>query len=302
MQLAELLQYIDSICISRNGEFDNLGLLDDNSPKLLAYICNQKYLIQAKQTPHITAVIVPPELVATVPPNWGIIVANDPRICFFEIHNTLCAQTEFYGPKIPSSIDPSATIHPTAYIAENNVIIGKDVIIGPRVCIMPNVTIEEGAVVRAGSVLGTEGFEFKRMEDGLLPVHHAGGVLIRAKAEIQANCCISKSVFRDPTTIGNSTKLDNLVHVAHNVHIGDRCMLAANACIAGSVRMGDDVWVGPSAVISNGIKIGNRAKLTLGSVVAKDVNDDETVSGNFAMPHSAFVKHWLNSRKYGKHS
>ena len=75
-------------------------------------------------------------------------------------------------------------------------------------------------------------------------------------------------------TVGRDTKFDNLCHVAHSVEIGERCLVAAGAVIAGSVTIGNDVWVGPKAVISSKISIGDRAFITLGSVVVQSVDAD----------------------------
>ena len=106
---------------------------------------------------------------------------------------------------------------------------------------------------------------------------------------MQANSAISRSIFGGFTQLGEETKLDNLVHVAHNVTIGRRCFLAACAMIAGSVIVGDDVWIGPGASISSGITIGDGANVTIGAVVTRNVPAGAHVSGNFAIDHDKFI-------------
>ena len=117
--------------------------------------------------------------------------------------------------------------------------IGNDVIIGPN------------------STIGSRGFEFIRNEGQIIAVEHAGGVKVEDRVEIQANCAIDCSVFGEFTEIGEESKLDNLVHIAHNVIIGKRCLLAACAMVAGSTSIGDDVWIGPGTSISSEINIGD---------------------------------------------
>ncbi|MDR0851210.1 MAG: hypothetical protein LBN36_01820, partial [Clostridiales Family XIII bacterium] len=89
--------------------------------------------------------------------------------------------------------------------------------------------------------------------------------------------------------IGDSCKAADHVHVAHAVKIGYGALIAANACINGNVHIGDDAWIGPGSTLSNGITIGNHARISIGSVVTKDVGDGKTVSGNFAIDHEKFI-------------
>ncbi|MDY6833875.1 MAG: UDP-3-O-(3-hydroxymyristoyl)glucosamine N-acyltransferase [Chloroflexota bacterium] len=197
--------------------------------------------------------------------------------------------TGFYWKDFNNQIANSAQIHPTAYIESKNVRIGERCEIGPNVSILENSILEDDIVIRAGAVVGTLGFEFKRILGRIVPVIHAGGVFIHNRVELQANSCVSKDIFGGFTEIGDDTKIDNLVHIAHGVVIGKRCLLAACAMIAGSVIIGDDVWIGPSASVSSEIVIGDRASITLGSVVTKNVASGQKVTGNFAIDHDRFI-------------
>jgi len=89
--------------------------------------------------------------------------------------------------------------------------------------------------------------------------------------------------------VGDDTKTDNFVHIAHNVHLGRGCFLAAHAMVAGSVTMGDEVWIGPSAAISSEITIGSKANITIGAVVTRNVEPGQKVSGNFAIDHTRYM-------------
>ncbi len=147
--------------------------------------------------------------------------------------------------------------------------IGRRTVIEPHVTVLPHSIVDDDVILRAGCVIGMQGFEFKRLGGEILPVAHAGGVRLHDRVEVQANSVVDRSVFGGFTEVGEDSKIDNLVHIAHNVKIGKRSLLAANAMIAGSVVIGDDVWIGPSASISSEITIGDRAFVTLGSVVTR---------------------------------
>jgi UDP-3-O-[3-hydroxymyristoyl] glucosamine N-acyltransferase len=94
----------------------------------------------------------------------------------------------------------------------------------------------------------------------------------------------------DVTYIGNDVKIDVQVYVGHGDVIGDRTLIAGGSVIAGNVTIGADSWVGLNATVSNRIHIGEKARVSLGSVVTKDVKDGETVTGNFAIEHGAFIR------------
>ena len=115
---------------------------------------------------------------------------------------------------------------------------------------------------------------------------HVGGVVIGDRVEIGANSAIDRATFEGGATIiSDDVKIDNLVHIGHNAKIGARTLLAAQTCISGSVKIGEDVWIGAGVTVSDSVSIGNRAKILLNAVVAYDVEDDEIMSGFYAMPH-----------------
>lgn len=288
MKLSET-KNIKSIEIVVDGEFESLGTITHNKPKQLVFIEDINYIPTVLKKPNISSIITTEELVPSIPKELGISISKNPRKSFYEIHNYLAKETKFYGEPFSTEVADSTKIHPSAYVAERNVHIGERCKIEPNVSILENVILEDDVIIRAGSVLGTEGFEFKRIGQEIMPIIHAGGVLLRNRVEVQANCCISKAVFGGFTEIGEDSKFDNLIHVAHNVVIGKRCLLAACAMVAGSVTIGDDVWIGPSVSISSGVKIGNRASISIGSVVTKNVAPDKRVTGNFAIDHDKFI-------------
>jgi UDP-3-O-[3-hydroxymyristoyl] glucosamine N-acyltransferase len=108
---------------------------------------------------------------------------------------------------------------------------------------------------------------------------------------------VDRALFGGFTEIGDDTVVDNLVQVAHGVSIGRRCRIVACAAVGGSSIIGNDVWIGPNAIISSAIRIGDGARVSLGSVVIRDVPPGGRVSGNFAIDHERFMKLFKDSQR-----
>lgn len=281
----------------KEGEFDNLGLLSHTVGKLLVCYYDSSYLNELTKNKQISCIITTKEFATNFSTsNFGILVCENPLELFYEIHHYLIAQTNFYKTDFDTIIASSAYIHPNAFVSVKNVVIGENTLIEPNVTIHENTYIGDNVIIRSGTVISGEGFEHKKFQGRWVAVKHAGGVQIQNDVEIQSNCAISKSVFKTNTVIGENTKLDNLVHVAHNVTIGKSCRLAANAMIAGSVSIGDHVWIGPNAAVSSEIIIEENAQITIGAVVTRNVLKNQKVSGNFAIEHSKFLSFLKNIR------
>lgn len=125
--------------------------------------------------------------------------------------------------------------------------------------------------------IGGDGFGYVIDEDGeLFQMPHRGAVRICANVEIHNNVCIDRAVTGF-TVIGEGTKIDNLVHIAHGVKIGVRCQIVAGSVIGGSVEIGDDTFVGINASIKNKVKIGRKCVIGMGAIVLKDVPDGTIV-------------------------
>ena len=174
---------------------------------------------------------------------------------------------------------PPKDIHPSVEISGDSTV-GCNVEIGSNTVILDNVTI--GSNVRIGSncVIGSPGFGFaKGPNEMYLRLPHIGGVVIGNNVEIGNNVCIDSGTF-DATVIRDRVKIDNLVHIAHNVSIGERTLITACAEISGSVIIGSDVWIAPNVSIIQKISIGDGALVGIGSTVTKDVPAGVTVFGS----------------------
>jgi len=286
------------IKLLRDGIFKNLGKLNAlDEADTLSFITDEKYIPQLQKTDKVSSVIVKEAFSDQFDFfEGGIILSENPKSTFFEIHRYLI-DNDLYFKSFETSIDPSAKIAKTAIIAERNVIIGANVIIEDYVVIKENTQIGENTRIRSGTVVSSSGFETDIIDGVQKIIPHAGWVIIGKNVEIQANNAISRGLFPSRNTIlADEVVTDNLVHIAHGVQIGWRTKIAASAMIAGSVTLGEKVWIGPVAVISSGITIGNEAKITLGSVVTRNVSENKRVTGNFAIDHGKFLENLKNIR------
>jgi UDP-3-O-[3-hydroxymyristoyl] glucosamine N-acyltransferase LpxD len=128
-------------------------------------------------------------------------------------------------------------------------------------------------------IIGGIGFGYERDEDGtLFHIPHHGWVYIENEVEIGNCVCIDRGVV-GATIIGEGTKIDNLVHVAHGAKIGKNCLIVAGSVIGGSSEIGDGCFIGINASIKNKVKIGNNVTVGMGAVITKDVPDGVTVIG-----------------------
>ena len=277
--------------VEKDGEFNWLGLTaeDYEGKKVLTFLNDEKYYKEIENNKSITCIVTTEEVAQKIEKNkYGIILSENPRKDFFELHNKLVKEG-FYFIKKKNKISTKAIISEKSTIGEYNIIIEEDVVIESDVTIYENVTIRKGTIIRSGSRIGGNGFEFSRFGDEILSIMSAGSLLIDENVEIQNNCCVDKGIF-GITYLGKNVKLDNLVHVGHDVIISKNVFLTAGVILAGRVKIKDNSYLGPNCTIKNGLVLGKNSKISMGSVVTKNVNDNETVTGNFAIPHEQFIK------------
>ena len=220
--------------------------------------------------------------------NYALLVVENPRKEFFKLHNKLYSQ-DFYFKKNKNIISEKTKISEKASIADYNVIIEDNVVIESDVTIYENVTIKRNSIIRSGSRIGGPACEFSRFGDEVLEVFSAGAVFIDDNVEVQNNVCIDKGVF-DQTYIGKNVKIDNLVHIAHDVKIYENTLIIACSFIGGRTRISKNSLIGPNCTIKNGLLLGENSRVTMGAVVVMNVRNNEIVSGNFAIPHDQFMK------------
>lgn len=224
----------------------------------------------------------------------SLIMVSNPRLIFMRV------TSNFFVSSPKPSIHPSAIIDPEAKIGENVTIrancvigaadIGEGAVLHEGVIIRNQTIIGKRVTIFPGTVIGGDGYGYERNEAGELEKFpHIGGVVIENDVEIGSNTCIDRGSIGD-TRIRSRARIDNLVHVAHNVDVGEDVAVIALSLLGGSVKIGKGAWIAPSAVIRNQIEIGENATIGLGAVVTKNVPAGSTVLGNPAKDHIEFKK------------
>lgn len=288
MKLSDI--QIDGIHVCRDSTFRHLGQCTITSvPKMLTFVSDEKYLGAALDNRNVSAVICREEHIHKFEhSSIGILISQDPRVTFFEIHNQLCPRDTIQE----SRIDSSALISRNAHISANNVIIGKDVVIEENVVIREGVSIGDRTIIRSGSIIGGQGFEFKRVNNtGILRVNHYGKIFIGNDVECKEYTTVHLAVFDwDVTIIGDHCKIDSHTHIGHATKIGDRVLIGSHCNLAGNIDVANDVYIGLGSTISNRVSIQKGARISLGSVVTKNVDPGSIVTGNFAIPHDIFMR------------
>ncbi len=221
------------------------------------------------------------------------------------------------------SIGAYAVVGPRSRIGAGTVIlpqasIGADVVVGAQACIHSGVrigdrvTIGDRVIIHANAVIGSDGFSYApdlNSPTAFVPgvvvtrVHSLGSVEIGDDVEIGACTSIDRSTI-ETTRIGRGTKIDNHVHIGHNVTIGESCMICGMVGISGSVIIGERVRLGGGVGVADHIKIGDQAVVAAGSGVASNIEPNSFVSGFPALPHQRTAEHFYylsrQKRLYGK--
>lgn len=273
--------------------------LASSSPGTLSFIVSKRNK-ESLETAQATACFAPEGCAALVGERDIIpIVSATPRTHFGRVMERLITRKSIFDEGKAPRIAESAKVHPTAIIASGAVIgegahiypyavIGPGVVIGAGTHVHANATIDcavlgEDCVVKANATIGTRGFGVDVDENGVLDLPHVGRVIMGDRVSIGSQTAIDRGFLGD-TVIGNDVKIDNLVQIAHNVSLGDGCMLAGHVGISGSCVVGKNVLMGGSVGLADHLTVGDGAKLAARAGVMHNVPAGEMWSGIPAMP------------------
>lgn len=217
-----------------------------------------------------------------------LILVDNPRLIFLRIVEKLFLEKVTFGIHPTAYIHPEANVHKNTFIGAftyiGKCIIGEGSIIYGNCYLYDNITIGQNVIIHAGTVIGADGFGYQKNELGELEKFpHIGGVIIEDNVEIGANTCVDRGTLGN-THIKKGAKIDNLVHIAHNVIVGENSAVIALSLVGGSTEIGNNAWIAPCVTIRDGIKIGQNATLGMGAVVTKSIPDNEIWAGNPAKP------------------
>lgn len=306
--------------VSRSADdlrtFCGVAPLDRACGSDVSFFDNVKYLEDLKTT-RAGACFVAPQYVAHVPKRTVALVSTQPYLSFAMASARLfplamAPGTVMGGKGVMAgatvspdarleadvSVDPGVVIGPFAQIGSGssiaaNTVIGRGVQIGRGCHIGANVTIihsfvGNGVIIHSGASIGQDGFGFSIGRTEHIKVPQTGRVVIQDHVEIGANVAIDRGANRD-TVIGEGTKIDNLVQIAHNVVIGRHCLIAGQVGIAGSAVIGDFVFMGGQVGIAGHVRIGSGSQIAGGSDVHGDIAPGSKVGGSPARP----MKQWF---------
>jgi UDP-3-O-[3-hydroxymyristoyl] glucosamine N-acyltransferase len=209
---------------------------------------------------------------------------DNPRLVFVQLMNIIIKKDS------KPTVSSSALISQTARVGANcsigdyvkvgdNCVIGNNTIIGDGVKLVQNCSVGDNCIIQPGVVIGADGFAFERHQNGKLErFPHIRGVKVGNDVEICSNSSIARGSLSD-TIVGDGTKIDALVHIAHNVIIGSNCELTAGTIIGGSTTIGDMCWTGLNCTLKDNIKVGNNVIIASGASVIRDIQDGDVVAG-----------------------
>jgi UDP-3-O-[3-hydroxymyristoyl] glucosamine N-acyltransferase len=279
-------------------------------PGDITFIESERYAKHLRTSP-ASAAIVGPHFSVThqePPTNLAVIEVDDPMAAFIAVRTHLGGgqRPRQAGIHPQASVAPSArigqdvAIYPFAYVGEEAVIgdgstvhpgavigagctLGRECVIHPNAVLYPDVVLGDRVEVHAGTVLGGDGFGYRTVGGRHVKIPHSGRLEVESDVEIGSNCTIDRATF-EATRIGEGTKIDNLVMVAHNNRIGRHNLLCGQVGIAGSCQTGDYVVMAGQAGIKDKTTIGNAVIVGAQAGVHRNIPDGQHVLGSPAIP------------------
>jgi len=190
-------------------------------------------------------------------------------------------------------IGNNVKIYPQTFIGEN-VKIGNNTLIYAGVKIYHDCVIGDNCIIHAGAVIGSDGFGFApKKEGGFDKIPQIGNVIIEDDVEIGPNNCIDRATMGS-TVIKKGVKTDNLVHIAHNVVVGENTVLAGQTGISGSSKIGKNCMTGGQVGITGHITIGDNVKIAGQSGVSKNIKDDQILQGSPAFSYTDYMRSYAS--------
>lgn len=310
LTLSELARLVDGDIVRGGPELsvDGIASLDEAGPTELSFLGNEKYRASFLATR--AGVVIVPRGVTEGPAESALIAADNPSFAFGRaVKHFVAAVARVFAPGVhPRAVvdetvkfDPAkvrvhagAVVMAGAVIGDGseigpNVVVGEQVRIGRDCLLHANVTVRERCtlgdrvIVQPGAVIGSDGYGYEVVDGRHVKIDQVGIVEIQHDVEIGANTTIDRARF-GRTVIGEGSKIDNLVQIAHNVRIGRHCLLVSQSGVAGSSKTGDHVVVAAQAGIAGHLTIGSKSVLVARSGATADLEGGQTYGGFPARP------------------
>ena len=293
----------------------HIGALDAADAHTISFLANPRYQSQLTAT-QAACVIVGPAMREAAAARGAAIVCADPYLAFARLTQWWAMQLRrapvagVHASAVVEEgafIDPSASIGALAYIARGAIVgagaiigthchLGEGAAVGPGTVLKPRVTLADACrmgargLVHSGAVIGADGFGFAptNAPDGSRweKIEQLGGVRIGDDVEIGANTCVDRGALQD-TVLEDGVKLDNLVQIGHNVHVGAHCAFAGCVGVAGSARIGRHCTAGGGAIILGHLEICDHVHITAATVITRSIHKPGQYSGAFPFDDNA---------------
>ncbi len=305
MRLSRLAESLGIEFEGEDREITGIGTLKGAKRDELTFLDNPKYIKELADT-KAAAVLVAPRYADAVPEGSIALVDDEPYL-------KLAMASEIFAPVPMKREGKEPLIGEGSNVAEG-VAFGKDVVIGEGVTIMPgcyigddvkigdntliypNVTIYHGCIVgksciiHAGTVIGSDGYGFAHTKEGRhVKLYQLGNVVVEDSVEIGANCAIDRGTL-DSTLIKEGTKIDNLVHIAHNCEIGEHSLITGQVGLSGSTKLGRNVVMGGQSGTAGHLEIGAFATIAARGGVTKSIEGGRVYAGFPLMEHKRWLK------------
>ena len=320
LYLSKIAEIIEGEMIGKDVFIEGISQINKGSKGLLSFIDNPNYL-KNYNTTKCSALIVSQEFNNFSRDDLSLIKVSNPRLGLLKAINHLFPNKKDSSSGVSDSANVSnessvgdcfsighfSSISNNCQIGKNvsigsNCSISNDVFIGDNVKIFNNVVVEansiigKDSIIESGAVIGSNGFGTVKDNKTNLNFPHIGKAIIGRDVWIGSNASIDRGSIGD-TYIGDNTKIDNLVQIAHNVRIGKSCLIAAGTAIAGTTIIGDFVSIGGQVGIIGHLNIGDNCLIGAKSLVTKSFSKGLFVSGNPAKIHKQRVKEEIALRK-----
>jgi len=308
---AELLHAEDAMT-----QIEDLRPLSDAGKTHLTFCASRKFAKQLAGT-QAAACLIQSKNVDMVPAGSATLITESPHRAFAMAIGLLYPEASHLRIADPIGTGGGALVHDTAEIGENvtigpgaiverearigagttiaaGAIVGYRVFIGEQCFIGPGASVTHSLLgdrvtIHAGARIGQDGFGYAMSAYGHLKVPQIGRVIISDDVEIGANSTIDRGFLMD-TSIGEGTKIDNLVQIAHNVTVGRHCIIVSQSGVAGSARLGDHVIMGAHSGVAEHVSIGDGALIAGMAHVKDDVEAKARMGGTPARPFNEWAK------------
>ncbi|MEO6729636.1 MAG: UDP-3-O-(3-hydroxymyristoyl)glucosamine N-acyltransferase [Ferruginibacter sp.] len=300
-----------------NVSVTKLSKIEEGAPGSISFLSNSLYTQYLYGT-QASVVIIKKDFVLTAPVTTTLIRVDSPEVAFtrlLEMYNevklnkkgiskmsfiadTATVGTDIYAGEFSfvgenATIGNNVKIYPQVYIGDNAVI-GDNTTLFAGVKIYSETNIGKNCIIHSGTVIGSDGFGFNP-QDGHKKVPQIGNVIIEDDVEIGANCAIDRATLGS-TILRKGVKFDNLIHIAHNVEVGEHTYFAAHGVVAGSTKIGKNCMFSGQVGIVGHLNVADNTIVTAQSGISKNTKSGEILMGSPAFDAGKYRKAYIHFR------